>query len=180
MRDTEQNTAADLAPKKSSARTFRQEVREGRRALQRSGSRLFVSGFSAGLEVGLSLLLIAIVRTASDGLVNRLALDLLTGTIYSFGFVVIILGRSELFTERTTLAVLSLLAGKTTFGTVARCVGNRPSGGGHADRHNTWDQFGHFLLLTTIGNAIGGAIFVALLKFGQARSEPGRAHKDEE
>ena len=40
----------------------------------------------------------------------------------------------------------------------------------------SWREFGHFLAFTTIGNAIGGAIFVALLKFGHARPEHGRAH----
>ena len=40
----------------------------------------------------------------------------------------------------------------------------------------TWRDFGHFLTFTTIGNTIGGAIFVALMKFGHARPEHGRAH----
>jgi formate-nitrite transporter family protein len=271
-----QNTADDIAPKKSSGRIFQQEVREGRQALNREGSRLFVSGFSAGLEVGLSLLLIAIVRSAGEGVVNPLTLDLLTGTVYSFGFIVVILGRSELFTEQTTLAVLPLLAGKTTFGKVARLwsvvyisnllgaaacavmvvklgpsmkeldpkvfgqiateVVRHPGGTlilsgilagwlmgllswavaagrdtisqvvliwiftsviGITHAHhavmgttevvagiytgaNTWGQFGHFLLFTTLGNAIGGAVFVALLKFGHARPETGHEKSTEE
>ncbi len=276
MRDNKPNSADDIAPKKSSGRIFQQEVREGRQALERAGSRLFVSGFSAGLEVGLSLLLIAIVRTLGEGVVNALALDLLVGTMYSFGFVVVILGRSELFTEQTTLAVLPLLAGKTTFAKVARLWGvvyvsnllgaaacavmvveigpalndvdpkvfgqiatelvRHPGativlsgilagwlmgllswavaagrdtisqvvliwmftsaiGVSHAHHAilgtteavagiltgaNSWEQFGHFLLFATIGNAIGGAFFVALLKFGHARPESGHGHVDEQ
>jgi formate-nitrite transporter family protein len=276
MRDTEQKTADDIAPKKSSGRIFDQEVREGRQALERTGSRLFASGFAAGLEVGLSLLLIAIVRSLGEGVVNPLTLNLLTATMYSFGFIIVILGRSELFTEQTTLAVLPLLAGKTTFAKVARLWGvvyvanilgasacavmvvqlgltlrgvdrevfgqiatqlvHHPAwviilggilagwlmglaswavaagrdtisqivliwmftsaiGFTHASHavlgttevmagivvgSTTWPQFGHFLLFTTIGNAIGGAVFVALLKFGHARPEAGRGHKDHE
>jgi formate-nitrite transporter family protein len=267
MRNTEQKTADDIAPKKSSGRIFQQEVREGREALERTGTRLFASGFAAGLEVGLSLLFIALVRTWGEGAVSPLSLKLLAGTMYSFGFIVVILGRSELFTEQTTLAVLPLLAGKTTLGNVARLwavvyvsnllgaaccalfvvvigpalkdveprvfgqiaseVVENPgwvlvlsgilagwlmgllswavaasrdtisqivliwiftSAIGCAHAHHavvgtaevvagiltgaaTWGQLGHFLLFATTGNAIGGAIFVALLKFGHARPE---------
>jgi formate-nitrite transporter family protein len=38
----------------------------------------------------------------------------------------------------------------------------------------TGADFGHFLLWTTLGNAIGGSVFVALLKYSSAiRTEPG-------
>jgi formate/nitrite transporter FocA (FNT family) len=276
MRDTEQKTADDIAPKKSSGRIFQQEVREGRQALDRPSGRLFASGFAAGLEVGLSLLLIAIVRTWGAGAVDQLSLKLLAGTMYSFGFIVVILGRSELFTEQTTLAVLPLLSGKTTLANVGRLWGvvyvsnllgamvcaafvvqigpplqdvdrkifgqiatelvEHPAwvlvlsgilagwlmglaswavaagrdtisqivliwmftsaiGLTHAHHavlgttevvagifagYNTWQQYGHFLLFATLGNAIGGAIFVALLKFGHARPDPDHPHKDDQ
>ena len=35
----------------------------------------------------------------------------------------------------------------------------------------SWGEFGHFLLWATIGNAVGGACFVAVLKFGHAQRE---------
>jgi formate/nitrite transporter FocA (FNT family) len=44
----------------------------------------------------------------------------------------------------------------------------------------TLEQFGHFLLFTTIGNATGGAIFVALLKSAHARPEHGHGQHHEE
>jgi formate/nitrite transporter FocA (FNT family) len=44
-------------------------------------------------------------------------------------------------------------------------------GGLFSQGETTFADFGHFLLWATIGNAIGGAGFVALLKFGQARPE---------
>jgi formate/nitrite transporter FocA (FNT family) len=31
-----------------------------------------------------------------------------------------------------------------------------------------WGSFGHFLLYTTLGNALGGTVFVALLKYSHA------------
>ena len=42
----------------------------------------------------------------------------------------------------------------------------------------TFADFGHFLLWTTLGNAIGGPVFLALLKHTHARAEEpiGRNH----
>ncbi len=110
----------DLAPKKSSNRILRQEVAEGVDALERPAGRLLISAFAAGVEIGLSLLLLGITWTLAEGVLGRLAFELLMAMMYSFGFIVVILGRSELFTEQTTLAILPLLAGKTTFFKVAR------------------------------------------------------------
>jgi formate/nitrite transporter FocA (FNT family) len=42
-------------------------------------------------------------------------------------------------------------------------------GGVFSTHETTLAGFGHFLLWATIGNAIGGGCFVALLKFGHAR-----------
>ena len=36
----------------------------------------------------------------------------------------------------------------------------------------TWREFGRFLLWATLGNAIGGVVFVALLKYGHVNSSP--------
>lgn len=43
-------------------------------------------------------------------------------------------------------------------------------------------QFGHFLLWTTLGNAAGGTVFVALLNYGQATKagDPGEVEVDPE
>jgi formate-nitrite transporter family protein len=98
-------------------------VREGLDALDRSFTRLFISAISAGLELGLSLLLIAIVKTNLGSEFPKAINELLLANMYSFGFIVVVLGRSELFTEQTTLAILPLRAGKTTLGKVARLWG---------------------------------------------------------
>ncbi|HVX11540.1 MAG TPA: formate/nitrite transporter family protein [Pirellulales bacterium] len=118
-----QPVVTELPPKKSPGAILSDEVKEGVDALERSSSGLFVSGVSAGLELGLSLLLIAIVRTKSDGSLPPTLDALLLASMYSFGFIVVVLGRSELFTEQTTLAILPLRAGRTTFKKVARLWG---------------------------------------------------------
>jgi formate/nitrite transporter FocA (FNT family) len=269
MPDAVENTSEELTPKKSSEQIFEQEVDEGLGALHLPLHRLFISAFGAGLELGLSLLFISIIRTlATENTTNPVALELLAAASSSFGFIVVVLGRSELFTEQTTLAILPLLSGKSSLGEVARLwttvyIGNllgasasayiivtigpalrdvntqalhhiastivdHPAwiillsgvvagwlmglvswlvaasrdtisqiviiwlftgaiglghlhhsilgttevlGGVFSHSGTTLAGFWHFLLWATIGNAIGGAGFVALLKFGHARPD---------
>ena len=52
-------------------------------------------------------MLIAIVRTQES--LQGPGVELVVATMYSFGFIVVVLGRSELFTEQTTLAIMPLL-----------------------------------------------------------------------
>jgi formate/nitrite transporter FocA (FNT family) len=185
--------------------------------------------------------------------------------MYSVGFVFVVVGRSELFTEQTTLAVLPVLGGKATVGVVGRLWGiiylanlvgaagfaglavligpplgiveprvfgeigasltHHPAGVifasgllagwlmgllswlvtaardtisqialtaliasviGFAHLHHVvvgsvevlagvfsgqgigWGDYGRFLLWTTLGNAVGGPLFVAIIKYGHA------------
>ena len=220
------------------------------------------------MELGLSLFVIAIIRTLGTGKLDTPTLELLAAGASSFGFIVVVLGRSELFTEQTTLAILPLLAGKSSplevgrlwavvfvgnligaavcsyfivvigpalhnvntsaFHHIATTIVDHPAwviflsgivagwlmglvswlvaaardtisqifiiglftaviglghlhhsilgttevlGGVFSHTGTSLQDFGHFLLWATIGNAIGGAGFVALLKFGHARPE---------
>ena len=47
----------------------------------------------------------------------------MTAPVYPFGYIIVVLGRSGLFTEQTALAVLPLLSRETTVGRVARLWG---------------------------------------------------------
>lgn len=74
--------------------------------LNRQSGALFLSGLAAGASIGLSLLCQAILQhhlpdTAWRGLVSSLG--------YTVGFVVVILGRQQLFTENTLSPILPLL-----------------------------------------------------------------------
>jgi formate/nitrite transporter FocA (FNT family) len=254
----------EVAPKKSSDKIFEQELDEGASAIEYPIGRLAISGLAAGLELGLSLLFVAIARTQAEGIWSKPGVELLVATMSSFGFLAVILGRSELFTEQTTLAILPLLSGKKSigqvgrlwavvyatnligaalcaafivnvgpalnvieepvFGRIATVLVEHSAGvillsailagwimgllswlvaaardtisqvliiwiftgaislghlhhsifganevlGGVFSGHNTAAEFGHFLLWATLGNAIGGAGFVALLKYGHA------------
>ena len=81
--------------------------REGRAEMERPVMSLFWSGLAAGLSLSFSLLAQAILYhhlpdTSWRPLVSDLG--------YSFGFLIVILGRQQLFTENTITVVLPLLA----------------------------------------------------------------------
>lgn len=110
----------ELDPKKDSGQILRHEVKEALAALERPTGRLFYSGVSAGLEIGFSLFLMAVVQTLVQQEMPRAVSALLVANVYSFGFILVILGRSELFTEQTSLAVLPVLSGQASFRALLR------------------------------------------------------------
>lgn len=85
------------------------EITEGLRELERPTSGLLISGMSAGLDVSLSLFLMVVVMTLGQGQINSAWLSIVTAAMYSVGFIVVILGRSELFTEHTARAIYPVL-----------------------------------------------------------------------
>jgi formate-nitrite transporter family protein len=79
---------------------------EGSDELNRSVRALFWSGLAAGLSMGFSMI--------GEGLLQAHLPDaqwrvLVTSFGYSFGFLIVILGRQQLFTENTLTVVLPLL-----------------------------------------------------------------------
>ena len=107
-------------PKKPSHQIMRHELKEALTALQRPSNRLFFSGLSAGLEIGFSLFLMAVVQTLIQNDLPHWASTLMIANMYSFGFILVILGRSELFTEQTSLAVLPVLSGRASISGLLR------------------------------------------------------------
>src|SRR5215471_4095034 len=92
------------ASQKSYQSILEQEITEGLRELERPSSGLFISGLSAGLDVSFSLLLIAVMQSLVAGQFSAAITEMLRAAMYSVGFILVILGRSELFTEHTTRA----------------------------------------------------------------------------
>ncbi len=76
---------------------------------KRSNKRLFISALSAGLEIGFSIFLMGTLFTLFHGHVSNEILHVLISFAYPIGFIFVIIGRSELFTEHTTLAILPVL-----------------------------------------------------------------------
>ncbi len=85
-------------------------LREGEQELERSTSALAWSGLAAGLAMGLSLVAEGLLHA---GLPDAPWRPLVAKLGYSFGFLVVILGSQQLFTENTLTAVVPLLAHRT-------------------------------------------------------------------
>ncbi|MFD2110723.1 formate/nitrite transporter family protein [Thiorhodococcus fuscus] len=79
---------------------------EGVEELSRPINSLFWSGIAAGLSLSLSVYCMAFLHHALEG--TRLQ-PALVGFGYSVGFVIVILGRLQLFTENTITVVLPVL-----------------------------------------------------------------------
>jgi formate/nitrite transporter FocA (FNT family) len=79
---------------------------EGEAAIGRTSAALIWSGLAAGLSMGFSLLTQALLRAGLPDTPWRHLVDSLG---YSVGFVIVILGRQQLFTESTLTAVLPVL-----------------------------------------------------------------------
>jgi formate-nitrite transporter family protein len=110
----------EMEPKKESQQILRHELKEALDALERPANRLFFSGLAAGMEVGFSLFLMAVMLTLTTGRLPEPVVQILMANMYAFGFVLVILGRSEFFTEQTSLAVIPLLNGDTTVKSLLR------------------------------------------------------------
>jgi formate-nitrite transporter family protein len=111
----------------SAQKTYREilaeEIATGLRELERPAPGLLLSGLSAGLDVGFSLLLMGVMTTLVRGVLPRPVGEILVANMYSVGFIFVVLGRSELFTEHTTLAVLPVLSGRASLGQLLRLWG---------------------------------------------------------
>jgi formate/nitrite transporter FocA (FNT family) len=93
---------------------------DGDHALGMSNSELVWSGLAAGLSMGFSLAAEGVLRAHLPDAPWRLLIAKLG---YTVGFLIVILGRQQLFTEQTLTAMLSLFSvdrREGTFGNVAR------------------------------------------------------------
>jgi formate-nitrite transporter family protein len=114
---------------------------EGMDELSRDSAALAWSGFAAGLSMGFSLLTEALLRahlpdTAWRPLVAKLG--------YAVGFLIVILGRQQLFTENTLTVILPLLRVKR--------------GGVLANVMRLW-------LVVFVANVAGALLFSAAITF---------------
>lgn len=97
-------------------------LKEAEDELKRPSSALFWSGLAAGSSMGFSLVAEGVLRTR---LPERHWTPLVAKLGYSVGFLIVILGRQQLFTENTLTPVLPLLRRKDgkTLGNMLRLWG---------------------------------------------------------
>ena len=99
--------AAVEAHSRPNAALIHETIRaEGESELNRSASALLLSGLAAGLTMGLSLITEGLLRAHLPDAPWR---DLVSKLGYAVGFLVVVLGRQQLFTENTITPILPLL-----------------------------------------------------------------------
>ncbi|WP_049898650.1 formate/nitrite transporter family protein [Halococcus agarilyticus] len=281
MAEDEETTEETSTPEPTLAarQILGRELEIAVKQINRPLSGLFISAVAAGLNVSFGALMMGMTLTFSGGFESALVQRFVLANVSTVGFVIVIIGQTELFTAHTTLGVLPVidrrasvadlgqLWGVVLVGNLIGCaafagfiaVAGPPLGivtpeaaGMLADALlglpwwaillsgviagwlmglTTWlvaagrdtvgqvlliwmvtgvigfgpfhhallgttellsamfrgqgvtlAQFGHFLLWTTVGNAVGGSVFVALLNYGQAikAGDPGDVEVDPE
>ena len=113
-----------------------EQIDSGLKEHRRSNIGLFVSSLSAGLEVGFSILVIGIIYTLFKTEISPGKLYLMMALVYPIGYIFVIIGRSELFTEHTVLATIPVLNGEASLKSLL----------------NIW-------IIIYAGNLLGGYIF---------------------
>ncbi|WKN41911.1 formate/nitrite transporter family protein [Tunicatimonas pelagia] len=109
--DAGEEQASQQDQPKEGDQILKEQIQMALTEYRRHNKSLFFSSFSGGLEVGFSLLLMGLLYTMFHGQMTKAGLDFALAFAYPIGFIFVILGRSELFTEHTTLAVLPVLNG---------------------------------------------------------------------
>lgn len=109
--------AQDGASKHSALKPYKEmlvgELHEGISTYERSSLGLLVSSISAGIDLSFSVLLIVIAHSLLAG-AGEATLTFTEAMLYPVGFVFVVLGRAELFTEQTTLAIVPVLHGRAS------------------------------------------------------------------
>jgi formate/nitrite transporter FocA (FNT family) len=102
----EQRAAPPVTARLTAAEIYTAAVQIGEDELKRSSTGLALSGLAAGLGMGLTGLgSAAILADVGD----RAAHHLLATLLYPLGFIVVIVGRAQLFTENTLFPVILVL-----------------------------------------------------------------------
>lgn len=100
-----------------------QELKQAVDELNRPTKGLFTSGLLAGIGIGISPFLIAVLLTRTGGTLADPTVELLVANFYTVGFIVVILRRTDLFTEYTTLAILPILDGRASMRSLGQLWG---------------------------------------------------------
>jgi formate/nitrite transporter FocA (FNT family) len=187
-------TTQDPEPKKSYQQILREEILEGRRAMERPLLGILLSSVSAGLDIGFSLFMMAVAHTRlggelSPGVIAPAALGEIARPVVAHSGKALLLSAvlagwamgllSWLVTAaRDTISQIVIVWIITTVIGFAQLhhaiVGSvEVLAGVFAGQGATLADYGRFLGWTTLGNALGGVFFVALLKYGHATQEVG-------
>ena len=110
------------APEKSAQEIFEPLVEEGEGELHRSLSDLALSGFIAGLDIGFGPVAMAVVAGRLHDAFHMSSVQALFfgSFLYPLGFIFVVMGKSELFTENTLTPVAGILSGQGSLSKLLR------------------------------------------------------------
>jgi formate/nitrite transporter FocA (FNT family) len=97
---------ASMSSRPNASEIYRAAVRTGEQELRRSSFGLAVSGLSAGLGMGLTGLGSAVIL---DAVGQHPGSHVIASLLYPLGFIVVIVGRAQLYTENTLFPVIVVL-----------------------------------------------------------------------
>ncbi|MEM1216871.1 MAG: formate/nitrite transporter family protein [Bacteroidota bacterium] len=106
----------DLLQPKSIKEILQEQIETGLHEYNRPKGSLLLSAFNAGLEIGFSVLLMGVIYTLFKGEMSKASLTMAIAFSYPIGFLFVIIGRSELFTEHTNVALHPVLNGDKSIG----------------------------------------------------------------
>jgi formate-nitrite transporter family protein len=94
---------------KDASQILNEQIEESIKGFSRGNISTFISSFTAGLEIGFSVLLMGTIYTLFGEQMSNSQLTMILAICYPLGFIFVIIGRSDLFTEHTALAILPVL-----------------------------------------------------------------------
>jgi len=118
-------------------------VEDGQEELDRASAGLGISGLAAGLNISFSAAVLGVVGSLTGGV------GLTAALLYPIGFLIVILGRSQLYTENTVTPVAVVL---TNFGALSNML-------------RLWG-------VVFIANVLGAILFAATVVYGEVLSPP--------
>jgi formate-nitrite transporter family protein len=106
--------------RRSASQILEQVTKNGREELARSTHGLAFSGVAGGLTMGLTGMAVAIAQATLGHTPNA---ELVAHLFYPLGFIAVIIGRAQLFTENTLYPVILVLDEKRHLGNMLRLWG---------------------------------------------------------
>lgn len=107
-----QEKAKEAKSSKSYSDILSTVIHEGEAMFALQNKTVFLGSIVAGLEIGFSYLLICALYFFLEGTLPDTAILKLFGLVYPVGFIMVIVGKSALFTEQTSILVLPVLNGQ--------------------------------------------------------------------
>lgn len=98
-------------------------IHEGEKIFKLKNKAIFSSALIAGLEIGFSYFLVCTVYALAVGSLEVNVVTKLFAVVYPVGFILVILGKSVLFTEQTSLLALPVLNGQRSLFEMLRIWG---------------------------------------------------------